>query len=127
MTLTYSTAMRNRQANSFGTGIDSGASDGVIKIYDSGDVLLVTLTFSSTSFHNAAGGVATANTITSGTAVAGGTASYFLFEDSDGVYSEQGSITVTGGDGDMKLESLTITLGQIVSITMGTLTQSATT
>ena len=49
---------------------------------------------------------------------AGGTASHFRLKDSGGtVCHMQGTITATGGGGDMEFDSTTITLGQHITIT----------
>lgn len=88
----------------------------------SGNTLLVTLTFSATAFPTAtaSGGVitATANTITSGTAVASGTASFVRFfksDDSTAVFD--GSVGATGGSFDMTIPSTTIATGEVISCT----------
>lgn len=54
----------------------------------------------------------------SATAVAGGTAAHYRIKDSAGsVCHEQGTVTVSGGGGDMIIDNATITVGQNVNIT----------
>lgn len=51
-------------------------------------------------------------------AVAGGTAGYFRFYDSTGTTChDQGTLTASGGGGDMTLDNLSIAAGQIVNVT----------
>lgn len=56
-------------------------------------------------------------------AAAGGTAGHYRIVDNAGTTChEQGSITLTGGGGDMTLDNTNITAGQTVTITAKTLT-----
>lgn len=50
-----------------------------------------------------------------------GTAAHFRVYTSGGTCKMQGTITITGGGGDMTLDSLSITAGQTVTITAFTL------
>lgn len=91
--------------------------------------LLATLTFSATAFPaaTASGGTvtATANAITSGTAVATGTAGYFALVKSDGVtVVATGSVGTSGAD--LNLNTLTITSGNTVSCSSFLITQAET-
>lgn len=57
------------------------------------------------------------------TAAAAGTAGYFRILDSTGTTVHiQGTITATGGGGDMILDNTSIAVGQIINITTFTLT-----
>lgn len=91
----------------------------------SGNTLLVTLTFSSTAFGASSGGVATANTITAGTAVANGTATFarcFKSDDSTAIFD--GSVGATGGSFDFTIPSTTIASGQSISMSSFTFTET---
>lgn len=92
--------------------------------------LLVTLTLSATAFAAATAAgtagsrvvTAAANTIASGTAVATGTAGYFALLKSDGTtVVAMGSVGISGAD--MNLSSTSITTGDTVSISAGSITQ----
>ncbi len=96
---------------------------GFIKIYSGAQpalngaltgTLLATLTFGAAAFGASAGGTATANAITSGTAAATGTAGYFALVKSDGT-----TVVMTGTVGtsgaDLDLSSLSVTSGVTVS------------
>lgn len=84
-------------ANAEANALAPLCNSGTIKIYSGpqplnantdlvgGNTLLATLTFGSTAFGAAAGGVITADAITPGTIVANGTASFARIFESDGV------------------------------------------
>lgn len=56
-------------------------------------------------------------------AVALGNQGHFRFKDSTGVFTDlQGSITVTGGGGDMTTDALAVVVGQLVSVSGFTIT-----
>lgn len=66
------------------------------------------------------------NTISSTTGLAAGTAGYYRLVDSTNPTTscdEQGSITATGGGGDMTIDNTSIASGQTVNITGWTWTQ----
>lgn len=122
MALTLPTATRNAMCNACVDLIDAGSGAGTIKLYTSVDALLVTLTFSDPAFGNAATGVATASAITNGTAGADGTAAKASLLDSDANVVISG-LVVGAGSGDINLNSVSITTGDIISITSMTITQ----
>jgi hypothetical protein len=81
-----------------------------------GNTLLATLTFNGTAFGSPTAGVATANAITSGTAVATGTATWFRVLKSDGVtVVYDGSVGTSGCN--LNLNSNAIQINATVSIT----------
>lgn len=90
--------------------------------------LLATLTFSPTAFGSAvaSGGTvtATANTITSATAVATGTAGYCALVTSGGATVATGTVGTSGAN--LNLNSTSITSGAPVSVSSLTITQSQT-
>jgi hypothetical protein len=78
--------------------------------------LLATLTFSATAFPPAmSAGTASANTITSGTAVNTGTAGYFALVSSDSVVELTGTVGTSGCD--LNLNTTSIIAGEPVSCT----------
>lgn len=85
-------------------------------------VLVVTLTFSSPAFGAASAGVATANAITSGTAVAAGTVTWFRCLSSAGVAVTDGTVGTSGCDATVP--DAAITVGQVVPCSLFTLTHS---
>ena len=84
-----------------------------------GATLLGTITLGATAFASASGGSITLNASTRDEAAdATGTASFFRIFRSDGTTVVfQGTITATGGGGDMTLPSTSITAGQPIEVT----------
>ena len=83
--------------------------------------VLVTFTLSATAFGAAADANphadATANAIASVNAAAAGTAGYYEVLDNAGTVLWTGTVTATGGGGDLTLASVSITSGQTVAVT----------
>lgn len=131
MALQYSTTVRNAQLDAFETAIGTsavlkirtGAPPANVATADSGTVL-ATMTLPSDWMAAASGGSkAKSGTWQDLTADAGGTAGHFRIYASDGTTAHaQGTITATGGGGDMTLDNTSITASQQVDITGFTLT-----
>jgi hypothetical protein len=93
----------------------------------SGNTVLAQLAMSNPAFGGAAdispGARATASTITDdSSANATGTASFFRILDRDNVPRIQGTVTATGGGGELELKSVSINSGVIVEVTSLTVT-----
>ena len=113
--------------------IDVGGA-GKLRIYDgtkpatadtaiTSQVKLAELTFSATAFGAASNGVATANSITAdASADASGTATWFRVVSGGGTTIFDGTVGTSGAD--INLDSTSITVGQQVSVTALTYTQS---
>lgn len=92
--------------------------------------LLATLALSSTAFGDATdanpGATATADTITSANAAATGTATFFRLVNNAGTAVYQGTVTATGGGGNLELITTSITSGQPVQVSslVATLSES---
>lgn len=85
--------------------------------------LLAELTLPSDWMAAASGGTKALAGSWTGTASATGTAAHYRIVDNAGTTChEQGSVTATGGGGDLTLDSTSITSGQTVTITSKTLT-----
>lgn len=86
--------------------------------------LLATLTLSDPAFGNAttaSPSVATASAITSDTSAdASGTAGWFRAYDSNGTQVIDGSVTATGGGGDMTFDTVAFVAGGTVALTSWT-------
>lgn len=86
---------------------------------------LVTFTCSSPAFDSTTGGVMTLDVTPALTqaALATGTATYFRILDSAATTTIlQGSVTATGGGGDLQLNTTSLSTGVNVTITSGTIT-----
>ena len=126
MTLQLSTTVRNAildaMETAMGTGviikIRTGAQPATCATADSGTVL-ATITAPSDWQDPASGGVKDkSGTFEDISADAAGTAAHYRVYDSGGsTCHEQGSVTVTGGGGDMTLDNTNIAVGQDITIT----------
>jgi len=124
--LKYSNSTRDAQQTGLITYAGSGS---IIRLYDgtqpanantaiSTQTLLVSLTVAG-SFGTDSNGTITLGSVTSGTAVASSTATFFRIVKSDGTtVVMDGSVGTSGAD--MNLNSTTIASGQTVAITAGT-------
>ncbi len=136
MATRISTAARNAAASAIAGLLDGGPAAGTIKVYtgaqpasandaESG-TLLATFVLSDPAFGAASSGVAAlAGTPLSATGAANGTAGWFRAEDSTGANVLDGSVTATGGGGDLELSTTTISIGLTVELTSGTVTMPA--
>lgn len=129
MALTHVTSVRNGIADFVCGKLNLGSTNatGRLQIATSGafSTILATLLFSATAFGASTGGVATAAAITSDTNAANtGTAANFRLVDRDLNEVLRGTVTATGGGGDIQLSSTAITAGDTVSITSLTYTAS---
>lgn len=89
--------------------------------------LLVTIALAATAYGsaNTSGTAALASTPRTGTAAATGTAGCFEVVSGGGLKVFQGSVTATGGGGDLTLDNVSIASGQTVSISSLSYTQPA--
>jgi hypothetical protein len=125
--LKYSNGTRDAQQNGLITYAGTGS---IIRLYDgtqptnantaiSTQTLLVSLTVAG-SFGTDSNGTITIGSVTSGTAVASSTATFFRIVKSDGTtVVMDGSVSTSGAD--MNLNTTTIASGQTVSISAGTI------
>jgi hypothetical protein len=131
MTIQLGTTYRNNLLDSFESTagvsailtIRSGSAPATCATANSGTVL-ATITLPSDWMNAASSGTKTKlGTWSDSSADATGTAAHFRIHDSTGTTCHmQGTVTVTGGGGDMTLDSVSITAAQVVTITTFTLT-----
>lgn len=131
MAIQFSAAVRNARLDAIETTISTaavlkirtGSAPANVATADSGTVL-ATMTLPSDWMAAASGGSkALSGTWQDSSADATGTAAHFRVYASDGTTAHiQGTVTATGGGGDLTLDSTSITSGQSVTITAFTLT-----
>lgn len=123
---TLATAARNAACDAVVDLVDAGPAAGKLKIYD-GAVLAVTIILPDPAFGAAVAGVATANglPLSANATAAVPAADNFEVTDSTDVVVFTGTVTATGGGGDLELNSTNIALGRPVSVTSWTHTQPA--
>lgn len=128
-------ATRSAAANAVVDLLDAGAAEGYIEIRSgsqpadpddaaSGSVL-ATIPLGDPAFGAAANGVATANSIDVVQGTGSGTAGWFRAYDSDANSVVDGSVTASGGGGDMTLNTTTISVGIDIAVTSWTVTMPA--
>jgi hypothetical protein len=142
MTLRISTASRNAAVSAIAALVDGGSGAGVIRVYTGSQpatpatsptgTLLLEFTCSDPAFGSPATGVVTLDITPAVTddGITDGTAGWFRICDSTeaagtGLGIVDGSVTATGGGGDLTLSTTSITTGLTVTITSLTLTMPA--
>lgn len=121
--------------NAAGQAVTDLLNGGTLKIYTGTSpgvnnaatgTLLGTLTLSATAFGAWSAGSATANTITGDSAAdATGTAGYFRALSSGGAAIIDGTISASGGGGELILNSTAITEGASIDVTSWTINHPA--
>lgn len=133
MALQFSTAVRNARLDAIETTMGTSA---ILRIYDltagapanCGAAItagtLATMNLPSDWMAAASGGSkALSGTWSDGTADAAGTADFFrVFSYDGGTCHIQGTVTATGGGGDLTLDNTVIAASQVVTITTFTVT-----
>lgn len=125
MAITYTTAVKTARMTAVRDQIDLGAGAGILKIRDSGNVVLASITLADPS------GTITNDVLTfSGfprsdtSADATGTANNAIITDSTGTTVISG-LTVGLSASDIILDNLSITTGQTVTLNSATITHAA--
>lgn len=133
MALTYSTSLRNAQADAISAAIGDAC---LIRLYTAPrpahvadaatGTLLAELTGGTPFAAAAINGILSANAIEADPgAAATGDAAWFRCLQSDGTTAViDGSVTATGGGGDLTMPSVTITIGEPVEVTSCTITMA---
>lgn len=103
--------------------IRSGAQPANCAAADSG-TLLAEITLPSDWLTNPASGSVSLSGSWSGTGAAAGSAAHYRLKNNAGsVTHEQGSVTITGGGGDLTVDNPSIQVAQVVNVTSWTRTQ----
>ena len=130
MTLQYSVAVRNAQLDALETTISTsavlkirtGAAPANCAAADSGTVLATLNLPSDWMAAASSGSKAKSGTWSDTSADASGTAAHWRLYASDGTTCHaQGTVTASGGGGDLTLDSTTITAGDTVTVSTFTL------
>lgn len=132
MALQYSVAVRNAKLDALESTLIAAGNDAVLEIRtgaqpancaasDSG-TLLASIPLPDDPFAAASSGSKAKSGTWSTTGAAAGTAAHFRVKDHAGACHAQGSVTATGGGGDMTLDNTSIAVGQPVTVSTFTLT-----
>jgi hypothetical protein len=133
MGLRLATTARNNMAQVIRDLLDADAGAGKIEVYTGSQpatpntaatgTLLATFTLADPSFSAPATGVLTLQgTPLSASGVAAGTAGWFRASDNSGDAVMDGTVSATGGGGNLELNTTTVSIGLSVQITGGTVT-----
>lgn len=125
MAVVYAAALRTSRMSAVVTAVDAGAAAGKMKIRDGSNVVLATLTLADPC-GSVSGDVLTFDfdpDISDTSADASGTAANAIITDSDDNVIISGLTVGTSGT-NVILDSTSITAGQTVTITAGTLTHN---
>lgn len=137
MGLTLSNAARSAAADAIVDRVDAGAAPGKIRVYGgarpagpdtaTAETLLTEFTLADPAFGPAANGVKTldATPVLATSGLAAGTAAWFRALDSTNVAVFDGSVTASGGGGDIELNTTTVSVGLDLEITAGSVTMPA--
>jgi len=126
MAVTYSTAAKTARMNAVIAQIDAGASAGTVEIGTTGMGSVLAILTLADPCGSAASGVLTFDfdpDIVDSSANATGTAAEARIKDSDGTVIISGLTVGTSGT-DIVLDSTSITSGQSVTLTTGTITHA---
>jgi hypothetical protein len=132
MAIQLSVAARNARADTFETTVGtapklqirSGAQPANCATAASG-TLLAEIALPSDWMAAASGGVKAKSGTWSVAAVAAGTAAHFRIVDTAGTTCHmQGSVTATGGGGDMEIDNTNIAVAQVVTVTTFSTTEA---
>lgn len=121
MAITTNTTFKNTVLDGFDTAFNSGTLEiRTGSAPGAGNTatgtVLATITLPADAFAAASGGTkAKAGTWQDASADATGTAAHFRMTGGSNIV--EGTVTATGGGGDMELDSVSITAGQVVTIT----------
>lgn len=129
MAIRIPTASQNAAADAVVDRADAGVAAGKLHIYTgtqpasandaASGTLLVEFTLADPAFGAASNGVATLTDPAPVAASNTGTAGWFRIVDSDNITTLDGSVSATGGDGDLQLTNTSIAAGQTVDISAG--------
>ena len=124
MTVTYTTAVKTARMNAVKDQIDGGTGAGKLKIRNSSDTILATITLSDPCGTVTNGVLTFSGTPLSDTSAdASGTAANAIITDSSDTTVISGLTVGTSGS-DIILDSVSITAGQTVTITAATITHA---
>jgi hypothetical protein len=126
MAVNYNATLKSARMAAVIAAVDGGSGAGTLEICTAAYAsVLATITLADPSFTEAAGVITMAGVPRSDSAAdATGTAAVARIKDSTGTVVISG-LTVGAGSGDIQLSSTSISTGQTVSITAGTITHSA--
>lgn len=137
MAIRLATSARNAAADAIADSVDIGSGAGTVKIYTAprpatantapSGTLLATFTLNDPSFGIASSGSAAlvVSPTVSTTGVADGDAAWFRLADSTGATVLDGSVSASGGSGDLIMSTITVSTGLTLNLSSGSITMPA--
>ena len=132
MTARFTTALRNAWGDAVDDATNAGAGAGKLRIYTGAQpastadaatgTLLAEVTLGDPAFGACANGILPMNNPASVNASATGTAGWYRVLDSNNVAVHDGSVTATGGGGDLELSTTALVSGSAVDLGAGNIT-----
>ena len=122
MAITLATVARNAALDAIVDLIDVGSGTANIKIFDASNNELGTLPLSTPAFGSANAGTVLANPVTRDNSINTGLASAFKVFDKAGNEVFSGSVSGTGGGGDLVLSNINLVVGDSVSVSSFSMT-----
>lgn len=117
MALTLEASMRDGIADAIDDLINTGAGTAELRFETSGDAEVATISLQNPAFTDAAAGLITLNGLPlQDNDATGGTIAKFTIYDRNGNRQLSGTVTTTGGGGDIELPSLTVPVGAILQL-----------
>lgn len=120
MAITHSTATRNAMGDAMGDQVDAGTTDAqgdFVLIESSGPTDLVEINLQNPAFGSPSTGVKPlAGTPLENTASSSGTADTFEIRNRDNAAVIDGTVTGTGGGGDVEIDVTSISSGQTIEL-----------
>lgn len=115
MSVTHNAALRNAVADAILAELNNGTGQGSIEFQTSGSVEVATMA-PADPMGTVSGAVLTFDTIDPDTSATGGTVTKFDISSQDGTAHLFGSVTTSGGGGDIIISDDVITVGFTVTI-----------
>ena len=127
MALVHTTAVRDALANLIDDQVNAGSPPGNFILQTSADAILAEITLANPAFGASSSGVITLAGVPleDTSADASGTAAKFRFRNAADTEIFQGTVTATGGGGDIEIDNTTIVAAQTVRLTSFTYAASA--
>lgn len=118
MSITHANTLRNNMASEVSTATDAGTTNGTARFefMTSGDVEVATCNMSNPAFGSPSTGTITANAISDDINATGGTIALFRIIDRDEVEVFRGTVSESGGGGDVIITSVDIGAGDTVTV-----------
>lgn len=137
MTIRLPVASRNATADAIADAVDAGSGAGLVRVYTgsqpaSADLAATGTLLAEFELNDPAFGAATAGAASlsvspavSTTGLAAGDAGWFRLLDSTETTVMDGSVTATGGGGDLIMSTVTVSIGLTLQLSSGTITMPA--